>query len=163
MRCPAGRSKDYLRELRGVEGPPTLCRKNMTMITVTDLNPAIAQQAIKCALTGDDLAKGDHCFWVQGVGVIRADLDPNEVVSKLNGLQPPPQPLSPQDRKLIEETAVAMKADLASGEVPYQDLCEVLACELEAALVELKRRGIDYHFDTDGLVEYRDLHPRQDS
>jgi hypothetical protein len=45
----------------------------------------------------------------------------------------------------------------------YRDLCEGIAQELEETLTELKRRGIDYHFDTDGLVEYRDLHPRQDS
>jgi len=54
-------------------------------------------------------------------------------------------------------------AEQASAEVSYRELCEFIAQELETALLELKRRGIDYHYDTRSLREYRDLHPRQDA
>jgi len=129
----------------------------MTAMTKDDLNRAVAHRDTKCALTGAPVAKDEECFWVMGVGLIRGDLDPDEILAKLANFTAKFPPRSTPDFILAQR----MKID--AGEVSYQDLCEVIACELEEALAELKRRGIDYHFDTDGLVEYRDLHPRQDS
>lgn len=121
-----------------------------TRTTKDELVPAKAQRDTTCALTGDTIKEGDACFWVLGFGVIRGDLDPDEVQAKLQDFdakfKPTPVPATPKAPK-----------------VSYQELCERLAQEFEAALVELKRRGLDVEFDDDALKEYRDLHPRQDA
>ena len=128
----------------------------MPDFTKDSLVPSHAQRQITCALTGDTIAKGDACFWISAVGIVRGDLDPDEVLAKLrkfNGKFPTPSP-SPAKPAIAEQK---------TEEVSYQELCENIAQELETALIELKRRGIDYHYDTTALREYRDLHPRQDA
>lgn len=147
----------------------------MPDFTKDSLIPSHAQKQITCALTGDTIAKGDACFWIQAVGIVRGDLDPDEVVAKLvkfNGMFPAPSPF-PSGSVLVEnvqesidegiEQVAGLLAAQTVSEVSYQDLCECLAQEFEAALVELKRRGIDHQFDDESLKEYRALHPRQDA
>jgi hypothetical protein len=65
----------------------------------------------------------------------------------------------------IEAAARCAAENLGSDRAPlnYQDIAEDLACELEGALAELKRRGADVPLDTDTFTKYRTTHPRQDS
>ena len=123
----------------------------MATMTKDDLNRAVAHRDTKCALTGAPVAKDEECFWVPGVGLIRGDLDPDEILTKLANftatVPTSPNPLRPP----------------TTPSVSYEAMCENLAQEFEAALDELTRRGTDADFDTEALKLYRDLHPRQDS
>lgn len=88
-----------------------------------------------CVMTGDTIDPGEKCWWVEDHGVFRQDLTEEDI------------------RDFLKESVA----------VDYKELAEGLACELEAAIAELTRRGADINFDTEIFRQYRTLHPRQDS
>ena len=89
----------------------------------------------QCVLTEHQIDPGEKCYWVQGVGYFRQDLTPEDI------------------QEFLDETR----------ELTIRELAEGMACELEAALLELKRRGADVEIDTEAFQQYRSNYPRQDS
>jgi hypothetical protein len=89
----------------------------------------------QCVLTEHRIDPGEKCYWVQGVGCFRQDLTPEDI------------------QEYLDETRELTDRELAEG----------MACELEAALLELKRRGADVEIDTEAFQQYRSKYPRQDS
>lgn len=104
-------------------------------------------------MTQTPLPKDSRAFWIHTVGIVRGDLSQEEIRA---WLQTKPR-LSVQSSPKPQAPAPAPKT------MDYRAMCEVLACELEAALAEVTRHGDPTHLDTEGYEEYRTLHPRQDS